>query len=104
MSVVFSLLLTLRGLARSRAALHLEMLALRHQLQVLRRSQPRLVKTIWSHINQAAKFYDVQVDGRPNAMYSSCRMSTRKKADQINDERIPLLQGTLDLLILRTLI
>ena len=31
-------------------------------------------------------------------------MSTRKKADQINDERIALLQGTLDLLILRTLV
>ncbi|MGH9384438.1 MAG: integrase core domain-containing protein [Vicinamibacterales bacterium] len=34
-SALISLLLTLHGLARSRAALHLEVLALRHQLQVL---------------------------------------------------------------------
>ena len=34
-SVLFSLLLTLRGWARSHAALQLEVLALRHQLQVL---------------------------------------------------------------------
>src|SRR5215510_11160570 len=39
MSVVISLLATLRGVARSRAALHLEVLALRHQLQVLERSR-----------------------------------------------------------------
>ena len=32
---------TLRSLARSRAALHLEVLALRHQLQVLERSRPQ---------------------------------------------------------------
>jgi putative transposase len=47
-SVLLSLLRTLRGLAQSRAALHIEVLALRHQLQVLQRSQPRwwrLVKT-----------------------------------------------------------
>jgi putative transposase len=44
MSVPISLLLTLRGLARSRAALHLEVLALRHQLQVLQRSRPRRVR------------------------------------------------------------
>jgi putative transposase len=36
-----SLLLTLRTSARSRAALQLEVLALRHQLQVLQRSRPR---------------------------------------------------------------
>jgi hypothetical protein len=41
MSVLVSLLLTLRTWARSRAALQLEVLALRHQLQVLQRSQPR---------------------------------------------------------------
>jgi putative transposase len=35
------LLLTLRGFLQSRAALHLEVLALRHQLQVLQRSRPR---------------------------------------------------------------
>jgi putative transposase len=38
-SVVFSLLLSVRGWARSRAAPQLEVLALRHQLQVLERSR-----------------------------------------------------------------
>jgi putative transposase len=41
MSVLVSLLLTVRVCVRSRAALHLEVLALRHQLQVLQRSQAR---------------------------------------------------------------
>jgi hypothetical protein len=41
MSVLVSLLLTLRTWARSRAALQLEVLALRHQLQVLQRARPR---------------------------------------------------------------
>jgi hypothetical protein len=41
MSVLLSLLLTLRTLARSRAALQLEILAVRHQLQVLQRTRPR---------------------------------------------------------------
>ncbi len=40
-SVLVSFLLTLRTAARSRAALQLEVLALRHQLQVLQRSRPR---------------------------------------------------------------
>jgi len=40
MSVLLSLLPTLRRLARSRAALHLEVLALRYQLHVLQRSRP----------------------------------------------------------------
>jgi putative transposase len=47
-SVLHSLLLTRRTLARSRAALHLEILALRHQLDVLQRTRPsrvRLAKT-----------------------------------------------------------
>ena len=41
MPVLVSLLQTLRTWARSRAALQLEVLALRHQLQVLQRSRPR---------------------------------------------------------------
>ena len=41
MSVLVSLLLTLRSWARSRVALQLELLALRHQLNVLQRSRPR---------------------------------------------------------------
>jgi putative transposase len=43
-SVLHSLLLSLRTLTRSRAALHLEILALRHQLAVLQRSRPRRVR------------------------------------------------------------
>jgi hypothetical protein len=43
-SVFVSLLLTLRGCVRSRAALQIEVLALRHQLQVLERSRPRLLR------------------------------------------------------------
>ena len=43
MPIVVSVMLSLRSLVRSRAALHLEILALRHQLQVLERSRrPRL--------------------------------------------------------------
>src|SRR6202035_2173489 len=41
MSVLVSLVLTLRSWARSRAALQLELLALHHQLNVLQRSRPR---------------------------------------------------------------
>jgi putative transposase len=44
MSVLLSLLLTLRTSARSRAALQLEILALRHQLQVLQRARPRRLR------------------------------------------------------------
>ena len=35
MSVLISVLATLQGVVRSRMALHLEVIALRHQLQVL---------------------------------------------------------------------
>ena len=48
MSVPLSLLLSLRTWTQSRAALQLEILALRHQLQVLQRTRParlRLFKT-----------------------------------------------------------
>jgi putative transposase len=44
--VLISLLLTLRGLAQSRALLHLEVLALRHQLQVLQRSRPQRLRLV----------------------------------------------------------
>jgi putative transposase len=44
MSVLLSLLLTLRISAHSRAALQLEVLALRHQLQVLQRTRPRRLR------------------------------------------------------------
>jgi putative transposase len=45
-SVLLSLLLTLRGLAQSRTSLHLEVLALRHQLQVLQRSRPKRLRLV----------------------------------------------------------
>ena len=44
MSVFLALLLTLRSCARSRAVLQLEVLALRHQLQVLQRTRPRRMR------------------------------------------------------------
>ena len=44
MSVLVSLLLTVRSCVRSRAALHLEVLALRPQLQVLNRSRPQRLR------------------------------------------------------------
>jgi putative transposase len=44
MSVFISVLLTLRSCARSRAIIQLEVLALRHQLQVLQRSRPRRLR------------------------------------------------------------
>src|ERR1700681_4785600 len=43
-SVLVSFLLTLRTAVRSRAELQLEVLALRHQLQVLQRTRPRRVR------------------------------------------------------------
>jgi putative transposase len=58
-SVLISLLLTLRGLVRSRIALHLEVLALRHQLQVLQRTKPprlRLVQAdrwLWAWLSRS---------------------------------------------------
>ncbi len=44
LSVVVALLQTFHTLFRSRAALHLEILALRHQLHVLQRSRPRHIR------------------------------------------------------------
>jgi hypothetical protein len=44
MSVLLSILHTLQTSARSRAALQLEVLALRHQLQVLHRTRPRRLR------------------------------------------------------------
>jgi len=45
-SVLVSLLLSARSCLRSRAALQLEVLALRHQLQVLNRSRPRRLRLV----------------------------------------------------------
>jgi putative transposase len=43
-SVLISVLATLRGVMRSRVALHVELLALRHQLRVLEQSRPRRLR------------------------------------------------------------
>ena len=57
-SVLLLLLLTLRSLVRSRAALQLEILALRHQLLVLERSRPRRARLtrfdrlLWAWLSQ----------------------------------------------------
>jgi putative transposase len=59
LSVVISLVFALRSVTRSRAALHLEILALRHQLAVLNRSRPprlRLTaadRILWAWLSQA---------------------------------------------------
>jgi putative transposase len=45
-AVLVSLLLSVRSCLRSRAALQLEVLALRHQLQVLNRSRPRRLRLV----------------------------------------------------------
>src|SRR5207245_4792884 len=45
-SVLVSLFLWLRSYRRSRGALQLEVLALRHQLQVLNRSRPRRLRLV----------------------------------------------------------
>src|SRR5438270_693945 len=45
-SVLVALFLSLRSCLRSRAVLQLEVLALRHQLQVLNRSRPRRLRLV----------------------------------------------------------
>jgi hypothetical protein len=59
MSVLISVLAALQGVIRSRAALHLEVLALRHQLQVQQRSPPRRLhlaradRWLWAWLSRA---------------------------------------------------
>jgi hypothetical protein len=72
-SVVLSVLLTSED---SRAALHLEVLALRHQVQVLQRSRPgrlRLVKTDrWPRaVSTHASASRARVDEFGDAMWTS---------------------------------
>ena len=72
-SVLISLLAMLRRVVRSRAALHLEILALRHQLQVLQRSRSRrlrLAKTIVERLADAARDREAR-DGPRQASYIS---------------------------------
>jgi hypothetical protein len=57
--MLISVLAALRGLIRSRAALHLGVLALRHQLQVLQRSRPQRLRLaradrwLWTWLSRA---------------------------------------------------
>jgi putative transposase len=59
MSVLISVLAALRGLIQSRAALHLAILALRHQLQVVQRSRARRLRLaradrwLWAWLSRA---------------------------------------------------
>ena len=58
-SVLISVLAVLRGVLRSRVALHLEILTLRHQLHVLQRSRPRRLRLakvdrwLWASLSRA---------------------------------------------------
>ena len=58
-SVLISVLAMLRGVVRSRALLHLEILALRHQLQVLQRSRPsplriaKMDRWLWAWLSRS---------------------------------------------------
>src|SRR5262245_28883086 len=58
-AALISLLAMLRGAVRSRVALHLKILALRHQLQVLQRSRPRRLhlakadRWLWAWLSRA---------------------------------------------------
>jgi hypothetical protein len=58
-SVLISAVAMLRSVARSRTALHLEILALRHQLPVLQRSRPRRLRIakadrwLWAWLSRA---------------------------------------------------
>jgi putative transposase len=60
MSIFVSLVLTVRSSVRSRAALQIEVLALRHQLHVLQRSRPRRVRLtpvdrfVWVWLSRAS--------------------------------------------------
>jgi hypothetical protein len=58
MSVLISLLQTLRGFVQSRAALHLGVLALRHQLQVLERSRPKRLRIVKADRLSSANIFD----------------------------------------------
>jgi hypothetical protein len=80
MSVLISTLLTLRGLATSRVALHLEVLALRHQLQVLQRSRPRHLRLrkadrcLWTWLSPP-----VRTSRRVTAPHKRCGASTNRE-------------------------
>ena len=84
MSVFMALLLTLRTCARSRVALHLEVLVLRHQLQVLQRTRPRrlrLAKTdrwLWALLSRTwARWQTALVIVKPETVIAWHRQGFR---------------------------
>jgi hypothetical protein len=85
-SVLVSLLLSVRCGLRSRAALQLEVLALRHQLQVLNRSRPRrlrLVAADWCLWHRRPRF-------RATVCWSASPRCSRLPSTRIGSKRIRL--------------
>jgi len=72
--VLISVLAVLRGVARSRVALHLEVLALRHQLQVLQRPRPRRVclakadRRLWAWLSRSGGWRTALVIVKPETV------------------------------------
>ena len=85
-SVVVSLLHSLRSLVRSRASLHLEILALRHQLTVVHRSRrPRLRLTstdrmLWAWLSRAWPGWQTVAKKRSTLTNSGALMWPRRDA------------------------
>jgi putative transposase len=83
LSVVISLLLTLRSSVRSRARLHLEILALRHQLHVLERSRPRRVRltpadrVLWVWLSRVWRDWRIVVIVKPDTILAWHRRGFR---------------------------
>ncbi len=82
-SVVISLLLTVRSSVRSRVWLHLEILALRHQLHVLERSRPRRVRltpadrVLWVWLSRVWRDWPTVVIVKPDTVLAWHRRGFR---------------------------
>jgi hypothetical protein len=82
-SVVVSLLLTVRSSVRSWAWLHLEILALRHQLHVLERSRPRRVRltpadrVLWVWLSRVWRDWPTVVIVKPDTVLAWHRRGFR---------------------------
>ena len=90
MSVLLSFFLTLQTSARSRAALQLEVLALRHQLRVLQRTRPRRLRLakadrwLWSLLSRMLHGTYVAVEPYHLSAYvdeQAFRFNQRKDTD-----------------------
>ena len=85
-SVVVSLLLTLRVSLRDRAALQLEILALRHQLHVVNRSRPQRLR-----LTQADRMLWVWLSKRLGRMAGSHRDRQARDGPRLAPSRLPAL-------------